>query len=90
MPLCAAVMYVAAFNVCASLCLQVAALHARVYRPGFLFAVEKDFLIPFPTLTGSTSKMSILCFAFLSTVPFLGLSKNYELSMFRFGGLRIF
>lgn len=90
MPLCAAVIYVAAFNVCALLCLQVAALHARVYRPGFSFAVQKDFLMPFPALTGSTSKMNILCFAFLSTVPFAGLSRSYDLSMFPSGDLPMF
>lgn len=59
MPLWAAVMYMAAFNVCASLCLQVAALYASIYGPGFLFARQKNFLIPFQTLTGSTGKMDV-------------------------------
>lgn len=59
MPLWAAVMYVAALNLCALLCLQVAALHTSVGRPSFSFAVRKNFLIPFQTLAGSTGKMNV-------------------------------
>lgn len=56
-----AVMYVAVINVCAFLCLQVAALHASFYQAGFSCAIWKNFLIPFQPLAGNTNKMDVKC-----------------------------